>query len=195
MAVPSLAGTKFFVTFIDEASNHLRVAHRRNKGEAAYFLKRLVKWMELQTELNVKLNVLDGGKEYLEGAETLEADGIEIKKSAWYISQENGRAERMNRTINHALRAMLINTGAPVNYWAECLCTVANIRNRILRSNRLKNPEEELTGLNPSVEHIKTFGCNVWVRIPDKIRKKMKPKAKNGVLLRSLSYGKYRIIM
>ena len=49
--------------------------------------------------------------------------------------------------------------------------------------------------MKPSVEHLRTFGCKVWVQIPDKTRKSMVVKAKFAILLRCLSYGKYCVIL
>lgn len=119
--VRSLGGAKFFVTFIDEATNYFREMHLKRKGDAAYQLKRYVRWSERQTETRVKRIVLNGGKKYLTDAETLESEGIEINKSAAFSPQENDRAERMNRAVKNAMRAMSITCGAPVTYWAECV--------------------------------------------------------------------------
>lgn len=98
--------------------------HIKRKSEAVYHLKRYVRCSERQTGTRVKRIVLDGGKEYHVGAETLEAEGIEFDKSAANSPEENGHAERMNRKIKNAIRAMIITSGAPVNYWAECLYAV-----------------------------------------------------------------------
>ena len=195
MNLMSLGSAKYFVTFVDEASGHVRVMHLKSKGDAGYHLRKYVKWVERQTGNRVKKIVIDGGKEYISEAETLELEGVEIDKSARYTPQENGRAERMNRTLKNSIRAMLINSGAPANYWAECLYAAADARNSLVRAGCTKCPLELLTGVKPTVEHLRTFGCRVWVRIPDKIRKTLEPKARKAVLLRCLSYGKYRVMM
>lgn len=194
MVVSSLGREKFFVTFIDEANGHLRIAHCRTEGEAVYYLKSHVRWSERQTDREVKLIVLDGGKEYLTGAETLEAEGIEIDRSALQTAGKWATG-RMNCTIKSALRTILINAGAPPNFWAECLYTVVVIRNRIPRVTKRIMLEDEMTGIKPTVTHLLTFGCKVWVRIPDKIGKGMEPKAEKAVRLRCLSYGEHLFML
>ena len=42
----------------------------------------------------------------MKAEKTLESDGIDIDKSAHCTAQENGRAERMNRTLKNSVKAM-----------------------------------------------------------------------------------------
>jgi len=72
---------------------------------------------------------------------------------------------------------------------------VLDARNSIPSSKKNVTPAEMFTGQKPSVQHLKVFGCKVWVRVADKVRKTLEPKAKKGVLLRCLSYGKYRVML
>lgn len=51
--------------------------------------------------------------------------GVEVSVTAPYTSEENGRAERMNRTIMSSVHSMMTRTGAPEVLWAECLQTAA----------------------------------------------------------------------
>ena len=114
----------------------------------------------------MKKIVIDGGKEYISEAEALETEGVEVDKSDRYTPQENGRVQRMNRTLKNSIRAMLINSGAPAKYWAECLYAAADARNSLIRAGCAKCLVELSTGVKPSVEHLRTLGCKVWVRIP-----------------------------
>lgn len=60
---------------------------------------------------------------------------------------------------------------------------------------RSKTPKKVLNDARPTVAHIQTFGCYIWVRIPDKARKTLEAKARSGILLKTLSYGEYWIMM
>lgn len=106
---------------------------------------------------------------------------------------ENGRAERINRTLNGSVRSMLSHAGLPEEFWAECLLYAADVRNCIRKVNERKSPEEELTGRKPSVAHFGVFRSLVWVRVQYKVRKKLDVEVKCGVLLGTVSYGKHRI--
>jgi len=191
----SFSGAKYFVTFLDEASGHI-VAHAiKRKNESAHHLIRHVAWVERQSGARVAKVVMDGASkgDYAAAVQLLEADGIEFDVSAPYTPAENGRAERINRTLIGAVRASLAHAGLPKEFWAECLANVVYVRNAILKTGKKKTPTELLTGTPPYVGHLRIFGCRVWTRVQDKKRKKLEPKAKPGILMRSLSYGKYRI--
>ncbi len=61
----------------------------------------------------------------------LRMDGIEIDESSPYTPQENGRAERTNRTLLDCMRTMLNHSGLPAQYWAECLQHACDVRNLV----------------------------------------------------------------
>ena len=57
--------------------------------------------------------------------------------------QQNGVAERMNRTLNERVRTMRLHAGLPKKFWADAVSTAAYLINRgpsILMEFRL--PEE-----------------------------------------------------
>ncbi len=53
-----------------------------------------------------------------------------------HTPQQNGVAERMNRTLKDLVRAMLVHNNVPDEFWAEALCTAAYIRNRVEKVGR-----------------------------------------------------------
>ncbi len=116
MNVMSLGSAKYFFLFIGEASGHICAANLKSKGDDASRLEKYQKWMERLTGNRVKRIVLDGGEEYLKTVRTRESEGIDIDKSARYTPQENGRAERMNRTLKNSIRAMLFISEALASY-------------------------------------------------------------------------------
>ena len=48
-----------------------------------------------------------------------------------YSPEQNGVAERMNRTLVEYARAMIAHAGLSNSYWAEAIATAAYIRNRM----------------------------------------------------------------
>ncbi|KAH9296250.1 hypothetical protein KI387_039838, partial [Taxus chinensis] len=61
--------------------------------------------------------------------------------------QENGVAERMNRTIMERARSMRIHSGLPLQFWAEAVDTTVYLINRGPSSSLDGGiPEEAWTG-------------------------------------------------
>ena len=52
---------------------------------------------------------------------------------------------------------------------------------------------EFLTGLKPDIRHLRILGSEAWIHVPKNLRKKLHMKARRGIVLRSLSFSKYRI--
>ncbi len=65
--------------------------------------------------------------------------GIHHQQSCAYTPQQNGVAERMNRTLKDLVRAMLKHKNVPEEFWAEALSTAAYIRNRVTSKSLPKN--------------------------------------------------------
>ena len=70
------------------------------------------------------------------------------------IPEQNGTAERMNRTLAEAARSMLLGSHLPPKFWAEALSTVVYVRNRSpTKALSQMTPQEAWTGEKPSVDH------------------------------------------
>lgn len=101
----------------------------------------------------------------------------------------------MKRTIENSVKTLLLQSGTPASFCAECFYAVCDACNRGVRAGHSRTPEEMLTGVKPTIRHIRLFRCKVCITVPDKTRKTLKTKAYLGTLLRSLSYEKYRVMM
>jgi hypothetical protein len=90
-----------------------------------------------------------------------------------YTPQQNGLAERMNFTLCNVIRCILIESGMPTSFWAEALQTACYVRNRCpTKVLDFQAPIEKWRGHKleaRDVEHLQTFGCQVWAWIPKHI--------------------------
>jgi hypothetical protein len=116
-----------------------------------------------------KIRVLhsDRGGEYLSEQfnSFLENKGTERKLTVHDTPEENGVAERLNRTLVERVRAMVIGSQLPTQLWGECLMHVVWIKNctwtRALPPGI--TPYELLTGNMPELEDVPEWGAIVWV--------------------------------
>ena len=93
-----------------------------------------------------------------------------------YNPQQNGIAERNNRTIMEAARAMLRDQDIPMHLWAEASKTVVYVQNRTQhRVLKNKTPEEFFSSKKPEVSHLIIFVCPMYIHIPKEKRKKLDP--------------------
>nr|GEZ75983.1 ribonuclease H-like domain-containing protein [Tanacetum cinerariifolium] len=78
--------------------------------------------------------------------------------------QQNGVAERRNRTLIEASRTMLANAKLPVTFWAKAVNTACYVQNRVLvNKSQNKNPYELFNGRTPAIGFLKPFGCHVMI--------------------------------
>ena len=86
--------------------------------------------------------------------------GIKRQLTVPYNPKQNGVAERKNKTICEAAKAMMYDIDLPVSLWAKATRTAVYIQNRcphaILKDKTL---EEIFTGEKPEVGHLRIFGC------------------------------------
>ncbi|GJX82802.1 ribonuclease H-like domain-containing protein [Tanacetum coccineum] len=73
--------------------------------------------------------------------------GIKREYSIARTPQQNGVAERKNRTLIEAARTMLADSLLPIQFWAEAVNTACYVLNRVLVTKpQMKTPYEILMG-------------------------------------------------
>ncbi|RVW73393.1 Retrovirus-related Pol polyprotein from transposon TNT 1-94 [Vitis vinifera] len=87
--------------------------------------------VETETGLKVKCLRSDNGGEYIDGgfSEYCAAQGIRMEKTIPGTPQQNGVAERMNKTLNERARSMRLHAGLPKTFWADAVSTAAYLIN------------------------------------------------------------------
>lgn len=160
LAVSSIGGAKYFVTFSDEYSGHRYVRGLRRKSEVHDTFVLYQKWFERQFNCQIKTLYSDHGGEFEALNGYLLENGIQDEYSAAYTPQQNRVAERHNRTLMDMARSMMDQAGLPPSFWAEAVTTAVELRNVTATSTKgFKTPMELLTGLKPNVGRLRVFGC------------------------------------
>ena len=99
--------------------------------------------------------------------------------------QQNGLAERCNRTLLEMARCLLIDSGLPKMMWGLAILHAARIRNLVVRRGEEKCPAELMRGIKPKlpISKLSIFGCTVFMRKRDREVSKLEPKALEGKLV------------
>ena len=141
--------------------------------------------VEKQLSLSIKAVRSDNGGEYIgELRRELVRDGIRVETSAPYTPEQNGVAERMNRTLVESARSMIHAQGLGQEYWAEAVVAAAYIRNRVIsRSTDGKSPHELWYGKKPTVRHLRVWGCIAYAHVAQEKRSKFDAKAVKCIMI------------
>ncbi|GKG12101.1 ribonuclease H-like domain-containing protein [Tanacetum coccineum] len=93
--------------------------------------------------------------------------GIKREYSVARTPQQNGVAERKNRTLIKAVRTMLADSKLPTTFWAEAVSTACYVQNRVLVVKpHNKTPYELFRGIKPAIGFMKPFGCHITCNAP-----------------------------
>ncbi|CAA0830123.1 Unknown protein [Striga hermonthica] len=106
--VTSLGGSMYYMTFVDDCTRKVWVYFPKRKSDAFDTFRRWRALVEKETGLEVKCLRSDNGGEYNSEAikEYCADNGIQMQKTVPRTPQQNGIAERMNRTLNEHARCM-----------------------------------------------------------------------------------------
>lgn len=103
---------------------------------------------ENQCAKTIKVLRTDNGKEYVNESFKvfLKQNGIIHQTSFPYAPEQNGVAERINRTLVERIRCMLIDSGLDERFWAEAAVTAAYLTNLVPCRGDNRSPDEIWSG-------------------------------------------------
>lgn len=168
MEVNSLAGSRYLLTFLDDFSHKTFVYFLKSKDQVNDYFKIFKSLVENQSDNKIKILRTDNGGEYCNKklSEFLKSSGIVHQTSCPYSPQQNGKAERLNRTLLDRARCLLIESGLPTVFWAEAVNCAAYLLNRSPCKSVGTTPEQVWTAKKPALQHLRIFGCKAYAHIP-----------------------------
>ena len=166
----------YFITFIDDYSRYGYLYLIKETAESLDKFKIFRTEVEKRLGKVIKVVRSDRGGEYygkhgdvgqLKGPFTkyLEDSGIVAQFTMPGSPEQNGVAERRNRTLMEMVRSMISRTNLPCFLWGEALKTALYILNCVPTKAVPLTPFELWTGRKPSLNHLKVLGCPAEVKL------------------------------
>lgn len=195
----SLGGARYALIFTD-AYSRWRIVYVITTRDQV-----LAKFKEYCLEMNALLHGVkvkrlhsDGAGEFFsaEFKEYCRSQGILQTGSSAHTPEQNGVAERSNRTVMDMARSMRVDAGLTKDFWAIAVDTAVYLINR-LPSSAIEGatPYQRLFGRPARLDHIRIFGCRAYVQVYKHERKKLDEKAWRGIMVGYHSFNNrcYRI--
>ena len=196
----SLGGARYGLLFADKYSHWRTLKCMRTESETLDKLKEYRADISGLTRGQYKVGGLhsDNGGEFIsrEFKRYCKRKGIRQTYTAPRAPQQNGVAERSNRTVLDMARCMRLESGLDKELWAEACNTAVYILNMVptlpLGGD---TPYHKLHGKQATLDHLRVFGCQAYVQTYKEHRGKLDPKAWRGILVGYDEYNRrcYRV--
>ncbi|KAJ4820740.1 polyprotein [Rhynchospora pubera] len=202
------SGTKNVVAIIQKTHNNLFPLKMLEVDESALAVTDLSQsWLwhhrfkamaETQTGVRLKALRSDRGGEFQsnEFKQFCEKEGVLQQLTTPYTPEQNGVAERKNRTVVELARSMLKSKNLPNLFWAEAVATAVYLLNLSpTKAVMNRTPYEAWFERKPIVSHLRLFGCVAYTLVNSHSRKKLDAKSEKcifiGYCIQSKGYRLY----
>ena len=153
MSTQAKGGYEYFITFTDDYSRYGYVYLMRRKFEVFEKFKEFRAKVENQLGKRIKAIRSDRGGKYLL-RDYLTQNGIVSQLTAPGTPQQNGVAERRNRTLLEMVRSMMSYSTLPISFWGYALKTIMHIFNLVPSKYVPNTPKELWSGRKPSMKYL-----------------------------------------
>ncbi|GJT37766.1 retrovirus-related pol polyprotein from transposon TNT 1-94 [Tanacetum coccineum] len=163
-----MSGCRYFLSIVDDYSRRVWVHFLRHKNEAFSKFKEWKQLVENQTGRKQKKLRTDNGLEFCNQKfnNLCKESGIARHLTVAGTPQQNGLAERMNRTLLNKVRCLLIHSGLSNSFWAEATAMAAYLINRSPSTElEKKTPMDLWSGHPANYEMLRIFGCVAYSHV------------------------------
>lgn len=181
--VKSINGASFLSVFVDDLSGMTFAFPIKAKSDIIYSIMKIIS-IAKSSGHQIKGVRSDNALEFRSEAmkNLLLQHSIVHEYSSPYNPEQNGRAERQNRTIVEMINTLKADASLPNCLWAELANTAAYIRNFIpLERLKGKTPHEIWFGHKPDVSHLRVIGSRAFAHVPN--GRKLDNRAEEYVLV------------
>ena len=175
-----MGGNRFFMSIIDDFSRRIWVYVLRTKDQVFGKFKDWKTLVENQTGKKVKKLRTNNRLEYCNQMfdDFCASEGIGRHRTVRMTPQQNGLAERMNRTLINKVRCMMIQSKLPKGLWVETLLTACLLVNLSPSATiEFKTPYKLWSGKPGNYNNLKVFRCTAYAHTN---QGKLEPRALKG---------------
>jgi transposase InsO family protein len=186
VAYVSIGGNKYGFVIVDDYSRYTWVFFVKDKSKVHEILKKFATRTRNEFDVKIKRVRSDNGTEFKNTniEEYLDEEGIGRELDVLYTPQQNGIAERKNRTLIESARTKLDEYKTSDSFWADAINTSCHAINHLhLHKLCHKTAYELLTGKKPNVSYFRVFGCNCFILNKKPKSSKFAPKVDEGIFL------------
>jgi transposase InsO family protein len=187
LPIHTSSGFRYWLLFIDDYSRYFWIYLLRKKPETFDAFTQFKAMVEKQFDKSILCLHDDKGGEFIgiKWNAFFAQHGIRRENTVKASPQQNGVAERLNRTLEELLVAMLNRARLPARFWGEGL---NYLRHVIVHSPSSSipagtTPYEMVHKRKPDYSPLRVFGCRAWAHIQRKERKSLQDHAKPCVFL------------
>ena len=171
---PPLSSFWYFLVHIGASGSHLEVALLTTRNLVfSRILAIQIRHKNHFPEYPVKFLRMDNTLEFRSHAfeDNCTASGITLTYSVSYEHSQNGLAEAFIKKVQLVTKPLFIHAKLPDSFWGHAILHAADLLR--LRPTLLsqQTPYELTLGWPPNITHLRVFGSQVWVPVPEPQRK------------------------
>src|ERR1700683_5341105 len=173
--VQTVNSTRYVMTFTDDKSCWVWVSFLKCKSDAFAAFKEWLTFVEKETGCSLLIFCTDNGSEFLskEWKKFLKDRGIRHETTSPNTPEQNGDAERQNRSIFDHVQTVLIDAGLPLFLWAEATNYIVHTKNCNFTHALTNTTTYEVQYKGKSdISQLCPFSCKAYVFIHPKNQKK-----------------------
>jgi hypothetical protein len=184
--IVSISGYKYYIVILDDHSHFVWTFPLSVKSHTFSTLSNFFAYVSTQFGRTIKVIQCNNDHDFDNApSHTFFAtNGVILRMSYPYTSQQNGKAERILLTINNILCSLLFQACIPTHYWVEGLHTTTYLLNHLpTKAISTISPYFALHGVVPSYEHLCVFSCACYPNLSAKATQKLAPWSTRCVFL------------
>jgi hypothetical protein len=184
--VLSISSYKYYLVVLDDFTHYLWTFPLRLKYGTFTTLSNFFLYVSTQFGSTINTIQCDNGREFDNSCTRsfLLTNGVLLRMSCPYTSSQNGKAERIIRSINNVIHSLLFQASLPAAYWVKSLHIATFLLNCLpTKTIHASCLYSTLFGTSPTYEHLRVFGCACYPNMSATTPHKLAPRSALCVFL------------